>query len=306
MTGPWTVRCHVADDGDTQAAAIAGVASMLLFDFGALAIGETGAETAESESDGADGAEMVAGIELIAGFASEDEALNAASGVRTQLASVRCNVRKDPSHQAWVDQQREGLEATTIGEWHIRSPWHSPSSPTHDIVIDPGVAFGHGAHPSTRLSLELLLAALDTDLDRRYETVVDLGCGTGIISILAAKAGRNVRATEHDADAVEVARRNIAGNDVATSIDVTHGDATDERIDPPNLVVANVTIDVHREICGNYSTAERIIISGVLCNQVAEMTRLLPQHYAKITKTSGDWAAVDFQRSTLREPHKSR
>ena len=299
MTSPWTVRCKVTADGDTGATAVAGIASMLLFDFGALAVGEPDTET-----------EGFASVDLIAGFDSEELAQNAAVQVQGKLTSVRCEALADESHNAWVDQQREGLQATTIGRWHIRAPWHSPKSKSgstnHELVIDPGAAFGHGGHPSTALALELMVAALDSDAERRYETIIDLGCGTGILSIVAAKNGRHVRASEHDAESVEVARSNIERNDVATAIELTHGDASEEHIEPSNLVVVNVTIDVHRAISRNYRKAERIIVAGVLCGQVGEVARLLPEHVPKVIKTTGEWAAMDFRRGTLRGPSSGR
>ena len=115
-----------------------------------------------------------------------------------------------------------------------------------------------------------------------------------------------MRATEYDAGALEVAKANVKHNDIQNTIELTHGDAKDAAVQPSNLVVANVTIGVHRRICANYSRAERVLVAGVLCNQVAEMIRLMPQHHPKIIKTSGDWAAVDFRRTTLREPRNDR
>ena len=164
MTSPWIVVSHVAADGDNSALSVAGIASMLLFDLGALAVGH---------------GEPTPHVQLTAGFGSEDEARHAADELDSALRSVSCEAKVDPDYLAWVDQQREGIQPTTVGGWRIRAPWYEPidrSDPSsnemsNEIVIDPGSAFGHGAHPSTRLSIELLLEALELDGARNLSLI---------------------------------------------------------------------------------------------------------------------------------------
>ena len=282
MISPWTIRCIAPADADISSSEFAGIASLILFEGGALAVGET--ETASGET------------ELTAGFSTEADARATLTTLRSQLPIVTAAVHREAEHDQWVLSQRAGLEPVTIGPWTIRAPWHEPSNSIdtdHDVIIDPGAAFGHGAHPSTRLSIELMLRELNTT-----STVADLGTGTGVIAIIAALAGHNVRATEYDDDAVAVARANVDANNVANRIELTHGDAADSPVKHNDLVVANVTIDIHRLIAGNYRRADRIIVAGLLCNQVSMMRELLPDHRAHTIRTEGDWAAASFLRTT--------
>lgn len=294
MSSPWTIYCTIPPDAAIEAGELAGIASLTLFDSGALAIGET------TESDGS--------VALTAGFDSEADCKAAHTALERQLPTVVAAMRRDTTHEQWILAQRAGLEPTTIGLWTIRAPWHDApprhedrtgAAPSGDVVIDPGAAFGHGAHPSTTLSIELLLRALENH-DPRQHTVVDMGTGTGVIAIVAALAGFRVRAAEFDADAAAVAGSNIETNAVAHLIDLFHGDALEVPVAPSDLVVANVTIDVHRHLAPTYAAADHLIVAGVLCRQVAAMRELLPNHRATTIRTTGEWAAIAFLRTN---PH---
>ena len=279
MSAKWTVHCAITADGTLSADGVAGIASLSLFDHGAVAIGET------LQDDGA--------IHLLAGFDSRADAQSAVDAIADQFPDVRAELKSDPDHLNWVEAQRQALEPTTIGPWSIRAPWNEPTAVgAHDVVIDPGAAFGHGAHPSTRLSIELMLQEL-----AETQTVVDLGTGTGVIAIVAARWGCPVRAIEYDPVAERVARQNIERNGVEHLIQLTQGDAFESRVEPDDLVVANVTIDVHRHISPTYSAADRIVVAGLLCSQVAKMRQMLPTHTAKTVQTMDEWAAVSFLRT---------
>ena len=290
MSSPWTLQCAVVGNEIIEAAEVAGIASMHLFDAGALAVGEdhdTGGE---------------ASVQLIAGFGSKEDAEGAAELLGRRMPDLCCRVIADESHQTWVQSQQASLHPTTIGAWRIRAPWHDEdngeASSLTEIIIDPGAAFGHGAHPSTRLAIELLLATLQrTNVDA--EAVVDLGTGTGVIAIIAAKLGFPVRASDNDPAAIEVATRNIDANGVGRLIELTSGDASDTAVRATDFVVANVTIDVHRVLAPSYQTANTIVVSGLLCGQVAEMCELLDDHRPATVRTAGEWAAIVFDRALL-------
>lgn len=266
MATEWTVVCNVDVDS-------ADIASVFLFDAGATAISET---------------ERNDRMELRAGFLDDTSARAAVTTINARIPTARSEALFDASQDDWIEAQRNSLSPTTIGQWIIRAPWHPvPAAPDGDIVIDPGAAFGHGAHNSTRLTAELMLRTVTPG-----DTVVDLGTGTGVLAILAAKAGATVRAIEVDPVAVEVAAQNIERNGVGNNIELACGDGQAASILPTDLVIANVTLDVHRLLAPTYEPSERIIVAGILCNQVAPLCDLLEHHQAKTISTAGDWAGV--------------
>lgn len=282
MNSPWTVVNTIEADGFVPASEVAGIASLIMFDCGALAVAET----------------PVPGdrIQQVAGFGSENQAEMALEALSLQLPAVSCAIRADEGYRGWIQSQRDGLRPTTVGSFTIRAPWHEPSAvPDLDVIIDPGGAFGHGAHPSTHLALELLIRWFESsDTSNNKPVVVDLGTGTGVIAIVAARLGNFVRATEYDADALSVAATNIAANHVSGQIELIGGNAAESRIDTTDLVVANMTLDVHREVAENYAAARQIIVAGLLCSQVGAMRELLPNHCARTIRTRGEWAAIGF------------
>jgi ribosomal protein L11 methyltransferase len=120
------------------------------------------------------------------------------------------------------------------GDIHLRAPWHPPGEGL-EIVIDPGQAFGTGAHPTTRLCLELLQG-----LPHRGP-LADLGCGSGVLAIAAAKLGfRPITAVDHELAAVEATKENARVNGVTLDridqVDLRHEPAPVAAVTVANLV----------------------------------------------------------------------
>lgn len=282
MSQQWTVRCSCDQS-------VAELLSLYLFDCGATAVGE--ADSSDQR------------CYLTAGFESEQAAERGAKHVVEMLPTATAEVELDRSQDDWILSQREGLSASAIGSWTIRSPWHETNIDSradidgapNEIVIDPGAAFGHGGHPSTILAGELLIDNLVPN-----DSVVDLGAGTGVLAILAAKEGATVRAIELDQRAVEVAGQNIERNGVAGRVELTQGDAASFEVSAHELVVANVTLDVHRHLVDAYRSAERIIIAGILRDQTSALEAMLGTHEAGKIRTRGPWAAIEFHLSDPR------
>jgi ribosomal protein L11 methyltransferase len=136
----------------------------------------------------------------------------------------------------WEDRWRTFHHGVVVGRFWVGPPWEEAPAGAEAIVIDPGRAFGTGAHPTTRLSLELLQELEPAGL-------LDIGCGSGVLSIAAAKLGfEPVTAIDLDDTAVEVTRANADVNAVAFS--VYRADAFADDLPPTELAVANVALDV--------------------------------------------------------------
>jgi len=182
----------------------------------------------------------------------------------------------------WELRWREFHQPVHVGDLWIGQSWHEPPPGAIAVVIDPGRAFGTGAHPTTRLALELLAT-----LPRG--SLLDIGCGSGVLAIAAAKLGfAPVSALDHDAASVESARLNAEANGVVVS--VTHGDALLGELPPADVAVANVTREVVERVAGRLR-AVRLLASGYL---VSEPETLPGFRHVRRAAAEG-WAADLFE-----------
>lgn len=151
--------------------------------------------------------------------------------------------------------------------WIVPS-WHEPpSSDAINIRLDPGVAFGTGSHPTTHLCLQWL----DTHVTGE-DSVLDYGCGTGILAIAAAKLGAaSVLGTDIDPQAVESAAYNARHNEVEARF-VLPAELPSERF---SLVVANILSNPLKVLApallGRVAPGGRLVLSGVLARQAEEV-----------------------------------
>jgi ribosomal protein L11 methyltransferase len=182
----------------------------------------------------------------------------------------------------------------------VRPPWElelpASSGPLEEIVIDPGQAFGTGAHATTRLCLELLLELAAED--RAKGPLLDIGTGSGVLAIAAARLGfAPVLALDHERESVEAARENATVNDA--EIEVRRFDLRSESLPWPGeesaslrqaVVMANLLLPLAMD-----HVPEHLIASGLLRAQVDEVveafgTRLGLRERAR--REGGEWAAT--------------
>ncbi len=196
---------------------------------------------------------------------------------------------------AWVESQRKWLRSTVVGRLGIYPPWCAPVGNV-PVSIDPGSTFGHGAHPSTAL----VLAEVDR-LTGPTTSVLDVGCGSGVLGIAAARLGAQpVVSIDVEANAVERTRANAAANGVELSVSTTPIDNLAGSFD---LVLANVLPVVHRAIAIAVSqhVASTLVVSGILDEQTEEVcTNYFATGLIEDRRTSVDgWTAI-----VLSRPHE--
>jgi ribosomal protein L11 methylase PrmA len=183
-----------------------------------------------------------AGGRLLLGFAERAPAEAAARRLGGVVVDLDAAGRRD------LDTWRAWARPTRIGRLVVRPAWHASAAPGADragveIAVDPGHAFGHGGHPSTRLVLEALEQRLEGG-----ESVLDVGCGSGVLSVAAVALGaESARAIDIDPTAIAVTRANALANRVSRRIDAdsTPLAAIRRRFD---VVVANIGVVVLREV----------------------------------------------------------
>jgi ribosomal protein L11 methyltransferase len=141
-----------------------------------------------------------------------------------------------PISEGWEEAWKQFHQPVWVGPLWVGPPWEEANAGDLAVVVDPGRAFGTGAHPTTRLCLELLVEQERTGL-------VDLGCGSGIVGVAGAKLGfEPVIGLDADAEAVEVARANAAANGV--EIEVRHENVMSAPLPEAGLAVANIDFPI--------------------------------------------------------------
>jgi ribosomal protein L11 methyltransferase len=158
----------------------------------------------------------------------------------------------------WEERWREFHRPVRVGPVWIGQPWQEAPDDAIAVVIDPGRAFGTGAHATTRLSLDLLLRLQPFSL-------LDVGCGSGVLAIAAAKLGFDpVAAIDEDEQAVAAARANTAANGV--QVRISHADALRDDLPATDVVVANIT-RASVEAVGARIRAQTFVSSGYLASE---------------------------------------
>lgn len=217
-----------------------------------------------------------------AGFLEEADALvvyTDDAGL-TDLRAHFDRVEVEPVPPGWEDEWRRFHVPVIVGPLWVGPPWQEPQPGSTPIVIDPGRAFGTGAHETTRLCLELML-----EVDRG--SFLDVGCGSGVLAIAAAKLGfAPVVALDVDESAVDAARRNAKENGV--DLDVKRADATRDSLPETDVAAANVTLETVEALGPRIETAH-LITSGYL---VAEEPRLA--RFRRIERRTGERFAADL------------
>lgn len=206
-----------------------------------------------------------------------------ASGAGDERLSALGRVSTSAVQRGWADAWKRFHRPVRVGPLWVGPPWEEPDPGALAVVIDPGRAFGTGAHATTRLCLELLL-------ERERGSLVDLGCGSGVLAIAATKLGFSpVVALDSDGAAVEATRANAAANKAAVAAhraDILAGQ-------PPgaDVAVANIALSVVEQLAERVS-ARFLIASGYLA---AEAPGLTGWRGRERRETEG-WAADLFER----------
>jgi ribosomal protein L11 methyltransferase len=200
----------------------------------------------------------------------------------------------------WADRWRDFHKPLLVGErlW-LRPSWEPARTGAIDLVVDPGQAFGTGAHPTTRLCLEFLL-----ELEAAGEAggpLTDLGTGSGVLAIAAAKLGWGpIEGYDHELPALEAASSNAAANGVQIALQRAN---LRETLPPlPPTVVANMTAPILTAVAeqlGSVGEGPRtLVLSGLLPPELDDVAAAFGESgFAEDQRRQeGDWAALLLRR----------
>ena len=176
------------------------------------------------------------------------------------------------------------IEPLTVGDLHVFPPWH-PAAKDRDgntLLLDPGLVFGTGTHPTTQ---DCLIAMQLASNHRQVRCVIDLGTGSGLLSLAAIQMGSNsCLALDLNRLAVETAWRNVILNDMCEQILVVQGDAKNFMDLPCDLMVSNIHYEVMRRLvtAPGFRAQKQFVLSGLLRSQAREIEHRLLQGPARI------------------------
>lgn len=197
----------------------------------------------------------------------------------------------------WAEEWRSGFSPQKIGDRVVVAPtWVEIVPEPSEVLIrlDPGMAFGTGQHPTTRLSIRLLEKTI-----KGNELLADIGAGSGILSIAAAKLGASsIDAVDLDETTLPVASNNFQINDVESVIHLQAGNGLDACSGEYDVIIANILTKVLLPMIPKFSRFLNargvVILSGIMQQEVAQVVKALKLHQLSPINIEQDeeWVAI--------------
>jgi ribosomal protein L11 methyltransferase len=242
------------------------------------------------------------GVEEEAGQGWVEYAIYGAEGELPDLGQVKAaageslvEITSERIPDDWADRWRDFHEPTVLADGRvvIRPAWReSPEPDALDVLIDPGQAFGTGAHPTTRMCVDMLVWL--SDRGQASGPLVDLGTGSAVLAIVAVKLGFSpVLGVDHEEAALKAAGENACLNDAEISFE-----RINLRADPaPSAptIVANLTAPVLRDVAARLTEPPHtLILSGLLTGEADHVASEFGPHGLRTAERldSGDWSAL--------------
>ena len=219
-------------------------------------------------------------------------------GADLGTAKVSTNIRND---EDWVDNWKKYFHTDKVGKNLVIQPsWEEYKAQPDDIVLrlDPGAAFGTGTHPTTSMCLRALEELVKPDM-----TVFDVGTGSGVLAIAAAKLGASkVVAADYDATAVKSAKFNSAENGTESIIEIKQSDLLKEFSGKAKLITANLIADLvirlFDELDDHLEKGGRLLASGIILSREEDVVAAAKLHGLFIVQRheEKEWLALEIIR----------
>lgn len=199
--------------------------------------------------------------------------------------------------RTWEDEWKTQSSAMCFGERLWVKPSHFPSTPSNsiDVILDPGLAFGTGSHPTTALCLKWLDAH-----HLENKVVMDYGCGTGILMIAALKLGAQFAyGIDIDPQALIATEQNAALNHIDAQLFQVGPVESAQHIPPVDIILANILLNPLIELKTNFfnqlKQEGKLVVSGILVDQVPHLIQAYQPEFKCVTvQQEAEWSACEF------------
>jgi len=249
-------------------------------------------------------------------FQQNDRTGDTLSGLRTELQALRAQggdaqlgtlamETRDVADEDWAENWKKFYKPFRVGKRLVVKPtWEAYAAKPGDLIVemDPGMAFGAGTHETTAMCMELLEKHLRPGAD-----VMDVGTGSGILAIAAARLGaKTVLAVDIDPDAVKTAAENVRQNGVERCVRVVKGDLVNGEAMPCALATANIVADAIIMLCGpltRHLAADGLLIcSGIISEREQDvLAAAAAAGYQTADRLArGEWVALCLKSGAAR------
>ncbi len=204
---------------------------------------------------------------------------------------------REVQEEDWASSWKEYFHPVRVSDHIVIKPsWEEYLPVADDIIIelDPGMAFGTGTHHTTAMCIRCL-----EDVIKPADTVFDIGTGSGILAVAAAKLGAaRVRGVDLDPVAVRVAQENVAFNKVTDTVEITQGDLLTGVQGQANVIIANIIADIIIKMLPDVKTRLApnglFIASGIIAERLSDVTAALLEQGFVVDKVmeEGGWVAI--------------
>ncbi len=227
-------------------------------------------------------------------FATEDKAIEAAELLKAQDFFESCSILGiiKLQDQDWVrltQSQFDPVEITPT--FWIVPTWHEPPVAAKQIIrLDPGLAFGTGTHPTTRMCLKWIATQTDKS---KFQRVLDYGCGSGILAIGAAKFGAlDIDAVDIDPSAVEASLLNASANNAAIRVGLTDAVTGQYQTVLANILASPLKV-LAPLLCARVAKGGSLVLAGILERQADELkTAYAPYCQLEVSNTEEGWVLM--------------
>ncbi|HNX04872.1 MAG TPA: 50S ribosomal protein L11 methyltransferase [Opitutales bacterium] len=254
-------------------------------------------------------------VDLIGYFDSEEEGIKSYNSIRGQFPNLPERPAISPVlDRDWKEAYKDHFRPWFIGNLHWVPLWLKGQYPlprgSRAVFLDPGMAFGTGNHETTRLcAARLVELAQEWESGLPERSVIDAGCGSGILAISAVKLGfGKVSGFDIDSEAVKVSQENAAANGVSAALTLrTCGLEEGLAHQTADLVVANILANVLSQnaaiLLGSVNPGGRLVLSGIMAREVGDVKSIFESQARNLwgacdarSRIDGEWADVFISR----------